>query len=737
MPVATGAVLDKALKYAAAGFSVLPIEKGTKKPISGWVEFMARKRTVNEIMEAWQNNPGAGVGIVTGRVSGIVVVDVDAKHPGENGFGSLTASGHVLPPTYMVKTGSGMHFYYRWIADVEAPNVKAYLPGVDIQGEKALVIAPPTIHPNGLAYEALNSMEMMADAPAWLVNLQEAERPKLYETNNGCVMEGSRNVTAASKVGALFREVPRGRWDEEVWPRLCDWNRHDCHPSLTEEELRATYDSIRQRAIKDTPSDKKMSEVQMIIDAIESTKPVLFRDELGVPCASISLNGHRENLPIHGKRFADWLRGLLWQSRQVSLKRESLSQAVATLAARASFEGTAYALSNRVAVLGNDFWYDLTQDDWAAVRVTANGWTIDKQPPILFRRESHQAPQVTPVSGGNLEALLTPYFNVSDQKSRLLLVVWTVAGLIPEIPLPILALHGDHGSAKTSLMKLERRIIDPSRLGVLSMPSGKELVQMLSHHRGSFFDNLSSLSKGISDTLCRAVTGEGTSKRELYTNDEDVIYSYRRCVALNGVNNVAEAADLMDRCLMVRLDRIPPENRKSEDEIWMKFEADLPQILGAALDVVSCALRIIPDVKLAYLPRMADFARWGYAITQALGHDPKDFLEAYLANAQDRNTEVLSTNPVAVSVMEMLKSTPQWRGTATQLLKQLQLTAGVLGIPTYGEDWPRSASYLKRRLNDIKPNLEDDGIKVTFTHGAQRIIHIERIGRKEKDEGEK
>ncbi len=113
------------------------------------------------------------------------------------------------------------------------------------------------------------------------------------------------------------------------------------------------------------------------------------------------------------------------------------------------------------------------------------------------------------------------------------------------------------------------------------MPSsGEELVRALNRSYFVAFDNLSTVTADQSDTLCRAVTGEGYVKRKLYSDNDDVVFTFRRAISLNGINEVANRPDLLDRSIPVLLERIPPEARKTEDEFWEAFGKAKPEILG-------------------------------------------------------------------------------------------------------------------------------------------------------------
>jgi len=148
------------------------------------------------------------------------------------------------------------------------------------------------------------------------------------------------------------------------------------------------------------------------------------------------------------------------------------------------------------------------------------------------------------------------------------LLVYLVTCFIPDIPHPILIVYEDQGSAKSTLSKLLKRLIDPSVIEVSEFPRNTaELIQKLSHHWFVFFDNISHLSGSTSDILCKAVTEGGFSKRELYSDDEDIIYTFKRCVGLNGINLIATKPDLLDRSIIFEMERIPKDKRRLEKKL--------------------------------------------------------------------------------------------------------------------------------------------------------------------------
>jgi len=471
------------------------------------------------------------------------------------------------------------------------------------------------------------------------------------------------------------------------------------------------------------------SQATRMIDYVESARVELFHDDLGEAWGRVEVDEHFELWRCRSKQFKRWLAHLFWKREGAAPNSDAVSAALGVIEAKARFEGPEHTLHNRVALHDGAIWYDLSDPDWKAVRVSPDGWEIVSRPPILFRRHAHQRPQVVPVAGGDLHRLLA-LVNLQDLRHRLLLLVYVVSALVPDIPHVIVIVHGPQGAAKTTLLRMLRRIIDPSITETLSIPKDQtELVQQLSHHWTPFYDNLTTVPDWLSDALCRAVTGEGFSKRELYTDDEDIIYSFRRCCGMTGINIAAHKADLLDRSLLFGLEDILPAARKPERAFWDEFDSMRPALVGAAFDALSRAMRLRPEIALTRLPRMADFALWGCAITESLGHGRDEFLRTLDANFETRNEEILTSNPVATAIAAMMEDQEDWEGSASELLTALDKLTAKLRVDTRSKAWPKAANSLGRRLNEIHPNLAAVGIAIRRGErtGDRRLITIRRV----------
>jgi hypothetical protein len=230
-------------------------------------------------------------------------------------------------------------------------------------------------------------------------------------------------------------------------------------------------------------------------------------------------------------------------------------------------------------------------------------------------------------------------------------------------------------------------------------------------HRVVSFDNLSGLPVWLSDALCRLATGGGFGTRQLYTDQEEVLFSAMRPAMLNGITDVATRPDLLDRSLVVELPVIAEERRKTEREIWADFDVEHPKILGALLDAVSMALKRLSEVRLEKLPRMAEFAEWATAAEAGLGLEQGAFMRAYAEARSDAVGQALEGDPVAEAVLSFMGKRRQWVGTASELHKKL--------APEVSEEvrrtkaWPKQAQHLSARMRRLAPPLRAVGLEYT------------------------
>lgn len=238
------------------------------------------------------------------------------------------------------------------------------------------------------------------------------------------------------------------------------------------------------------------------------------------------------------------------------------------------------------------------------------------------------------------------------------------------------------------------------------------------------FDNLSGIPPWLSDAYCRLSTGGGISNRQLYTDGDEHIMDAMRPVILNGIDSLTERPDLADRALIFNLKMIPKEARRPEKKFFAEFEKARPRILGALLDAASMGLRNQHRVRLAALPRMADFAIWGVACEPALPWPPGSFMAAYTGNREEAVEISLEADVVAVAVRAHMADREEWSGTPSELYKALK--THVADDTQKTKEWPKAAHVLTSRLKRAATFLRAVGLKIDFGKSGDRKTTITR-----------
>ena len=227
----------------------------------------------------------------------------------------------------------------------------------------------------------------------------------------------------------------------------------------------------------------------------------------------------------------------------------------------------------------------------------------------------------------------------------------------------------------------------------------------------------------MSDQLCRAVSGGGSSKRQLYTDDEDVIRSFKRCIGINGINIAATKPDILDRSILIRLEEINKNNRRTPQELWQEFEKLRPQLLGCILDILVKVLNYEqnnPDEKFK-LSRMSEFSKYGEIIARCMGIKNDEFIQAYERNRQIQVDEIVESSQLATVLMCMMfrkyEELEEWNGTPTELLGEIKNIVETemwsLNIDTSDRYFPKKSNSLSRRLNELTPTLKEKGLEIT------------------------
>jgi hypothetical protein len=308
--------------------------------------------------------------------------------------------------------------------------------------------------------------------------------------------------------------------------------------------------SLQKQCSNDKEEKKKKNNAEIVLDAATANIQKLFVDEYQEPHAAIFVNNeHLETIPIKSRRFRNYLSNIAYNDCEMVIDRQTLKDVIGLLSAKAEFDKDSETIKLNLRVAesedGKKLYYDLTNKPWEFIEITAEGWKPVKNL-ILFHRYNNQLPQVYPSREypsdifDKFIALVINRTNVETEAKlkeyQILLKCYIICAFIAGFPKAAPMPNGTQGAAKTTLMEFKKMLIDPCIAKTFSFPRDvNELNQQLSHNYVAYYDNISAMKDWISDELCRAVSGSGSSRRRLYTDEDDLIRSLMRCIGLNGI----------------------------------------------------------------------------------------------------------------------------------------------------------------------------------------------------------
>ncbi|MHB8065124.1 MAG: hypothetical protein ACYDG2_21325, partial [Ruminiclostridium sp.] len=311
---------------------------------------------------------------------------------------------------------------------------------------------------------------------------------------------------------------------------------------------RKKHRSTNFNGIESNP-DSEQQQPPDIEEIIEH--PFLFTDDMGEPHLYHEVDGYSQVWPIRSNDFKLLITKRLYELSNETPKPSEVKKLQNLFEALAVFSGQEQILYPRIARYRDAIYYNLADNNNRVIEISSEGFEIISKPPLFFQRFKNTVAQVEPKQGVKGLKRLLDFINIIDDSKKTLFLVYMVTCLIPDIPHVISVFHGDMGAAKSTAMKIIRKLIDPAIADVLMIPENKENFQLILHtNYMPCFDNLEKLEIWQSDNLCSAATGAAVIRRKRYTDKDTIIQKIHRCICLNGINMVAERPDLLDRSII-------------------------------------------------------------------------------------------------------------------------------------------------------------------------------------------
>lgn len=274
--------LEIALRYLEKGWSVIPVKQDKTPYLGAWKNYQERIPTKEEVVDWFCKIPNAGIGIITGRLSGIVVLDLDP------GCDETRLEEFNLPRGMSVETPrGGKHLYFKHPGiDVKSrTDLFGDNSHIDVRGDGGYVVAPPTLREDGKDYKWINRIDefLLGELPPKLIDIinNKPKADQITHTKEKSlfegVPEGQRNDMAARITGFWISRLSNEEWESEAWPKLIRWNQTNL-PPLEEKELRRIFLSIcryeRTKRGEGGPNQSIVSEAIIFKDLLSKEFPL-------------------------------------------------------------------------------------------------------------------------------------------------------------------------------------------------------------------------------------------------------------------------------------------------------------------------------------------------------------------------------------------------------------------------------------------------------------------------------
>ena len=551
-------------------------------------------------------------------------------------------------------------------------------------------------------------------APVEAVNLANYPRVKAVVEKN----TGDRSKDTLRIVGACYDDnltLEQARWlvntRADLAERLDDRKDDDVQTCW----IKVVNSRQAQRASMSDSEKTEKTEKRSVATKLVDTARILY--DLGVSDDGTPYGTQPDvphvALPLRSSKTglrANLARDYFERNNAVA-SQQALADALTALEGFAA-QAEPCRLHLRVAQYNGTVYIDLADPGDHVIAINGGEWEITDTAPVVFRRTELTAPMPDPIRGGDLTKLWD-LINVAEPDRPILLAFMVAALIQPLAPHVILGLLAEHGSAKSTTTRRVVSLTDPSVVP-LRMPP-RDIEAWVTAANGSWvvaLDNLSHIADWFSDALCRAATGDGNVKRQLYTDNDLAVIQFLRCIIINGIDMGGLNGDLTDRLALVDLGRITEAQRRDETELDAEWRQAYPAILGGLLDLAAKVHHRLPTIRVGRLPRMADYARV-LACIDEIHHT--EGLQRYRERATHLAADSVAADPFIARLQEISYTAEDV--TAAEILAEATPTD-----PGWrrAQDWPKKPRMVTTRLTRHAPTLRALGWHVENDGGQNK-----------------
>ena len=467
-------------------------------------------------------------------------------------------------------------------------------------------------------------------------------------------------------------------------------------------------------------------------------KIVISQNDSSRVYALVEINGHNETIELNTTRAVNWLKSSYHKEKLEFYPNQVYVEVLNLVGSNAQFSDKTPTeeIHKRVAFVGDTIYYDLCTPDWKIVKISKDAVEIgghggDNFP--LFSRSKSQSTQDLPCLNPTYDAL-DELCDLLRIENKLLFKCHIISMFLESIPTPIMAIIGEQGSIKSTQSALIHMLIDPTGTkkedNLSHLPNSIDDLNIHFYHNYlPAFDNVSHISKEFSDIFCKAITGAGYPKRQLYSTDEEINLKFKRKFIINGISVNIENGDLNERTIQYSTKTLSKSERKTDEQIQYEFNKIKGDVLGQIIIALQKALRIKDDVRaeIKELPRMADFSIWGETISRVLGHPKGAFIEQYQKTITESNEILAESTPIIPYVLEIMVDKTVELIPANPFYEGLVNYAEKNQFDTKSHTFPKASNKLRSAITRSKPLLRENGYEINIIKNTQNNGFVKNI----------
>lgn len=409
-------------------------------------------------------------------------------------------------------------------------------------------------------------------------------------------------------------------------------------------------------------------------------------------------------IKIESSEFDRWITREYHINYKTILSNKYLLEPIKVLVSEeARLNGQQIEIHNRIATVNGSIYIDLGTANRQCVKIDKSGWQVGTYP-IFFKRHKEFASLPVPILGGNIKDLL-PFLPPMAERDQCLALCWLIASFFEKIERAFLLIEGQQGSGKSTLAKLIKSLIDPTHGKALTYNDNVQTIaQVLDHHCIPLIDNVTSISKAVSDLICTAYSDGVYSTRKQYTNDEDFIFNLNGNVIFTTIRLIKPKSDFLNRCYKIEM-KLTEKSYRSKQIFTERFDAVKGLLFGAVLDVVVATLNKVETIPVTGTYRTVDFDRYATAAAEAMGYGAKFFLQARKHCEQIKIKSITTSTPIIDALSNFLRSNNfYYSGNIETLINKLST------FSSKPEELPNAPQAFSRRINEMQPELQAAGI---------------------------